>query len=276
MSFAPSRMKRLFFASLGLAACGGSAPSAVSASSPSPPPRAEPAPVEPPRPAERGLQALQKEARRQPDMPPAGASVDRVMRAHFHDALLIREAVIAGKPEQAANPATVLALIDNLEDQPPHWRNFVERMQQDARRIKDSTSAAQTAAATADLGVACGLCHQKHGGPKVASEPPPLEANDLPGRMKRHTWASERLWEGLVVPSSDAWNIGTKALSGSPFPPEGLKRGGVVARSAARDFARLVAEAADRKTIEERAALYAELLVTCGTCHRAMREASTE
>lgn len=53
--------------------------------------------------------ALDQEAKRGPDMPRPGASVDRVMRAHFHDALLIREAVIAGTPERAANPATVLA-----------------------------------------------------------------------------------------------------------------------------------------------------------------------
>jgi cytochrome c556 len=149
-------------------------------------------------------------------------------------------------------------------------------MQQDARRIKDGTSAAQTAAATADLGVACGLCHQKLGGPKVSSEPLPVQATSLEGIMKRHTWASERLWEGLVVPSSDAWNTGANALSGTAFPPEVLNRGGVHARSAASDFAGLVAKAAARKTMEERAALYAELLVTCGSCHRAMREASTK
>ncbi len=220
--------------------------------------------------------ALQNEAKRKPDMPPPGASLDRVMRAHFHDALLIRQAVIAGTPEQAANPATVLALIENLDDLPPGWRDFVERMQQDARRITNSTSAVQAAAAAADLGVACGLCHQKLGGPRVSSEPPPAEGTTLEGRMKRHMWASERLWEGLVVPSSDAWNAGAKALTSSPFPEEVLKSGGVHARSAASDFAKLVAKAPTKQTIEERAGLYAELLVTCGTCHRAIRETATK
>jgi cytochrome c556 len=206
-------------------------------------------------------------------MPPAGASVDRIMRAHFHDALLIREAVIAGRPDQAANPATVLALIENLDDLPAGWRSFVERMQQDARRITDSTSAAQAAAATADLGLACGLCHQQLGGPKVQIEPPPAEGTTLDERMQRHVWASERLWEGIAVPSADAWNAGARALSQSPFAPEVLKGGGVHAKSAASDFVKLVANAPTRTTPEARAALYAELLVTCGTCHRAMREA---
>jgi cytochrome c553 len=205
-------------------------------------------------------------------MPPPGSNLDRVMRAHFKDALLIREAVIAGTPEQAANPATVLALIEDLDTLPPGWRDFVARMQQDARRITDSTSSAQAAAAAADLGVACGLCHQQHGGPKAAVESPPTEGTQLEARMKRHVWAADRLWEGLMIPSNDAWIAGTKALSTSPFPPEVLKEGGVNARSAASEFAKIVGRAPTKKKLEERAALYAELLVTCGNCHRAMKE----
>jgi cytochrome c553 len=259
---------------LGVVACGAPTPPAASTSQPPPPSKSAPA-VEPTESSEPDPLALEKEAKRGPDMPPSGASLERVMRAHFHDALLIREAVIAGTPEQAANPATVLALIENLDDLPPGWRPFVERMQHDARRIADSTSAAQTAAATADLGLACGLCHQKLGGPKVASETPPLASTTLEARMKRHEWASERLWEGLVVPSNEAWGTGAKALTDRPFPPEVLNRGGVLARSAASDFSRLVAKAGTKNTNEERAALYAELLVTCGTCHRAVREAAT-
>ena len=90
--------------------------------------------------------------------------------------------------------------------------------------------------------------------------------------MKRHAWASERLWEALAVPSDDAWNAGAKALSSDPFPQEVLKDGGVEARSAASDFAKLVAKAPAKKTTKDRAALYAELLVTCGTCHHATRK----
>jgi cytochrome c553 len=194
------------------------------------------------------------------------------MQAHFKDALLIREAVIAGRPDQAANPATVLSLIENLDQLPTGWRIFVERMQQDARRIIDSTSQAQTAAATADLGVSCGLCHQQHGGPKVSSQPPPLTEASLEGRMKRHAWACDRLWEGLTVPSNDAWLTGANALVSSPFPDDVLKRGGVHVRSAANDFGKIAVRAPTTKTVDERAALYAELLVTCGSCHQAVRK----
>jgi len=198
------------------------------------------------------------------------------MQAHFTDALLIRRAVIAGTPEQAASPAEALAKAANLDALPAGWRPFVERMQQIARRITDSTSASQAAAATADLGVACGDCHRQRGGPKASTEPPPAEGTALADRMQRHVWATERLWEGLTVPSSEAWTKGANALSTTPFPAELLKQGGVHSRSAAGDFARLVGKAPTKKKVEERAALYAELLVTCGGCHRAINEAGTK
>jgi hypothetical protein len=50
----------------------------------------------------------------------------------------------------------------------------------------------------------------------------------------------------------------------------------VQARSAASDFAKLVVKAPTSKTIEERAALYAELLLVCGGCHRAINEAGSK
>jgi hypothetical protein len=255
---------------MALCSCGGSEPTPATAA-----PAAAPGPqhrrVEPAKP-EKSDVLPPLDSKNKPDMPPPGSSLDRVMRAHFRDALLIRQAVIDGTPEQAANPATVLALIENLDDLPPGWLKFVERMQQTARRITDSTSLAQAAAATADLGVACGQCHEQQGGPAFSSEPPPVEGTSIEQRMKRHAWATDRLWAGLVVPSNEAWIAGSKALVDTPFPQEVLQRGGVHARSAASDFTKLVAQAPNKKTTEERAALYADLLVTCGTCHRSGQE----
>jgi cytochrome c553 len=193
------------------------------------------------------------------------------MQAHFHDALLIREAVIAGAPERAAPVARAFSEIGGLEKLPAGWQGFVERMQHAARRIADSTSAATTAAAVADLGVSCGMCHKQRGGPMASAVAAPAEGTTVEERMKRHSWATERLWEGLYLPSSDAWDAGAKAFSTDPFPQEILKKGGVHARSAASDFVRIAAKAPAQKTADERAAVYAELLVTCGGCHQATR-----
>lgn len=197
------------------------------------------------------------------------------MKAHFRDALLIRQAVIDGTPERASAPATVLVELQALDELPAGWRGFVERMQDAARRITDSTSSAQAAAAAADLGVSCGMCHETHGGPKASAEPAPEAGTTLENRMKAHVWASERLWEGLYVPSDQAWKAGAARLSTAPFPEELLKAGGVHARSAASEFVKLAARAPSKKTVDARAKLYAEMLVTCGACHAAVRDGTS-
>lgn len=256
-----------------LLGCGGTEPAPSSPQPSAPLASASPKPAQPAQSAQPAAEAQPLEGKPKPDMPPPGSSLARVMRAHFKDALLIQQAVIDGRPDEAANPATVLSLIENLDDLPPGWREPVERMQLAAKRIVDSTNAAQTAGAVADLGVSCGLCHQKLGGPASSTEPAPAEGATVEERMKRHVWATARLWEGLVVPSTSAWNDGASAFGPNAFPPEVLKRGGVQARSAAGDFAKIVARASAQKTTEQRAGLYAELLVTCGTCHHALRDA---
>jgi hypothetical protein len=204
------------------------------------------------------------------DVPPPGASTNRIMQAHFQDALLIRKAVIDGKPEQAYNPATVIANAQSLDGLPPGWRPYVMDMQLVAQRIADTSRPAAVAGSVADLAISCGTCHLQLGGPKPSTEPPPPRGDTLESHMEHHAWATERLWEALSVPSDAAWHAGVKELSTAPFPPDILKQGGVDARSAAADFGKLVAKAPHKKTIQERAALYAELLVTCGTCHQAI------
>jgi cytochrome c556 len=250
---------------VGFIACGGSSRPVASAP-------AAPASVAPPQPEPgAGTAKPTTEEKPQPDVPPSGSSIDRIMQAHFRDALLIRQAVIAGSPEDAVDPAHVLTHIQDLDQLPDGWRVFVERMQAVAGRIQDSTTSSLAAAATADLGLSCGTCHQRHGGPKASVEAAPASGPDIKSRMARHVWATERLWEGLIVPSKDAWTAGAQALEVAPFPGEVLNQGGVYARSAADDFTKLAASAPSKKTPEQRAALYAELLVTCGTCHRAMK-----
>jgi cytochrome c556 len=254
----------------GLFGCGGSTPP------PTPPePDSAAAPTgsavsETPQPAEPATDDSQPtSAESDLDVPPMGATTDRIMKAHFKDALLIREAVIAGRPEDASNPATVIANIQNLDDLPKGWKPFVEHMQETARRITNSTTPAAVGAAAADLGISCGLCHQKLGGPKPSKAPAPAAGASMESRMQRHVWATERLWEALAVPAPASWDTGANALISEPFPADFLKQGGVDVRTSAKDLARLVAKAPQKKTVQDRAALYAELLITCGACHRA-------
>jgi len=260
---------------LGLASCSGS-PRSVAA----PPGTTAPnAAVHGPTPAPAATDAardLSGEARQMPDMPPRAASLDRVMHAHFHDALLIRKAVIAGRPEQATAPARILAVLENDQPLPESWQEHAERMQTAARRVAAATSMEQAAAATADLAVSCGECHRKLGGPGKSYEPPPANGTTVAAWMKRHLWASERLWQGLVVPSTEAWSAGTQVMASSAVPEQLLANEGTQGRRAAAELARLVAKAPQLVSDDARAGLYADLLLTCGACHRAVKLRRTD
>ena len=192
------------------------------------------------------------------------------MQAHQKSADAIRSAIIAGRPEATGRPADALLSLLDGEHFPSSWQGPLDRMRASALRVKNSSDVASVAAAVADVGTSCGWCHQKHGGPRSEPVDPPMDDGTLAARMKRHAWASERLWEGLFVPSSRAWQVGAVTLREEPFPEEMLEKGGVYAKSAASDFSKVVARAAGASTPSARAEVYANLLGTCATCHLAV------
>jgi len=194
------------------------------------------------------------------------------MRSHFKETALIRTAVINGVLTDAAAPAEALANIDGLGKIEPAWQSSIDVLQYAAKRIRRSSDIPAAAAAIADIGIACGACHKAAGGPDVKVDAPPAADATLASRMRRHAWATERLWEGIFAPSDASWKAGAAALSGDSFPKEVLDKGDVHARGAADRFKSLVATAASKKKPDERGQFYATLLETCSACHVAMRK----
>lgn len=195
------------------------------------------------------------------------------MRSHFREANAIRAAVINGALADAVAPADALAKTEGLGKIPPQWQSSIDVLQYAAKRIQHGSDVPAAAAAISDIGIACGACHKAGGGPKVKVDAPPAVDGTLASRMRRHVWATDRLWEGIFVPSDESWKAGADALAGSePFPKEVLDRGDVHARSAASRFKTLVATASSKKTPADRGQLYASMLETCGACHVVTRK----
>jgi len=203
-----------------------------------------------------------------------GTPLDRLMREHFKQAEEIRHAVVSGKPNDAVKAALALGNTADNAELPKTWRPSLERMRSASNRVQGSADLAEAAAGTADIGTACGNCHETQGGPKINVGEAPAVGSSVVSRMARHSWAMERLWEGLYAPSSAACKAGAKALQGDPFPPEVLERGGVYGRTAAKDFKSLAAQAPLKEAPKERATLYAGLLGTCAACHLATGRAT--
>ncbi len=259
-----------------LASCGspGSQPAESPSPEPAPEPLAtpepptadapEPEPADAPPDAEGGTRP--RIAPPLPATPRPGSPREKLMRAHFHETELIRNAIINGDLSAAVAPGEALAKA--LEGKKfTKGKVAASALREASVRVTKSPDISAVAAAAADIGVACGTCHRSTVVPKVEFGTPPDPSENIKGRMRRHTWGTDRLWEGLYVPSDAAWNAGVEALKGDPFPKEVLKQGGVHARSAADRLKKLVEQAETKKKPAERAAIYAALLQTCASCH---------
>jgi hypothetical protein len=88
--------------------------------------------------------------------------------------------------------------------------------------------------------------------------------------MIRHLWAADRMWEGLVGPSDEAWTAGAQALDRDWAEGRSLIRAAADSEATVGLIGRIRAlghEALDTRVPKARAAVYAELLRTCNGCH---------
>ena len=144
-------------------------------------------------------------------------------------------------------------------------------MRSAARAVLKATDVAVAATATSEMANACGNCHVANGVSDQFpwSNEPEYETGNL-AHMQRHQWAADRMWEGLIGPSEDAWYMGAKLLMEGSLSPQKLNTEDDSANTI-RDLARRVHALAANATREYEAAgkaeVYAEFLATCAACH---------
>ncbi|MCA9661287.1 MAG: hypothetical protein KC486_23310 [Myxococcales bacterium] len=203
---------------------------------------------------------------------PAPVQTHPPMARHFEEAARIRDAIIAGELEDIREPARWLAEGMSVIDYPEGWRNHVLRMQQEAQALVAVQDIGVAATKSAMLATICGECHRHLGvGPRIEIDAPPEVTGGTGAHMLRHQWAAERMWEGLIGPSDDAWTVGAKALEESPMEAKKLTEdvelpAEVIAlRSRVHELARTGA------TVREpahRAAILGEFFAGCAACHK--------
>jgi len=192
------------------------------------------------------------------------------MQGHERHGDAMRDAVARGDLDEAKTEAKLLS---DLRIEGPSgglWKQMFDAMRAAAAR---STSTSDLKDAGRDVGLVartCGDCHTKFGRPGILVEPPGALSSGAHASMRRHQWATERLWEGLVVPSDDAWNAGALALAQAPLVPAELTPGRPpVPRvgELAQAVHVLALKAESTEGVDARADLYGELLATCAECH---------
>ena len=138
---------------------------------------------------------------------------------------------------------------------------------QHVRAVGHARSPADGARAIAGLARACGDCHEARAAavhlPDIGQPPSGTDTKTL---MQQHRWASERMWEGLIGPSSERWVRGTAVFGMLP-------RCHVIVdlQPATNDLCtrvqRLAHHAHGESTTGAQAEIYGRLLATCADCH---------
>ena len=179
------------------------------------------------------------------------------MSDHFARALALKDAVISGDFEATREPAKWLAEHGAPDNSPDEWVPFITELRQVAAGADGAKDIAEVAAAMGRVGVVCGRCHTES---KIRIEAADV-AKPVGDQMLVHAWASDKMWEGLVIPDAARWAAGAEALAtaASQFDEKHKKTGA--------EISALAKAARGAKDDLQRGVALGKIMSTCATCH---------
>jgi cytochrome c553 len=200
----------------------------------------------------------------------AQADKAAVMRGHYAQVLAMHAAVIRGDIAGIAAPARELVRQLGVPTNPPAPQATLDEMRFAARWAADTSNLAVAAAATASLLKGCGDCHRAGSVRPVADLPGKTKVGGVVGTMLDHQRAAEQMLQGLIGPSSAAWQEGARTFATAPLHPKSLPVNSAERKEMVRVEERLQRDAAKAADLEDsyaRAAAYASILAECSGCH---------
>ena len=199
------------------------------------------------------------------------ATVQVSMQGHEKQGDAMRDAVARGDLDGAKTDAKLLAELRMDGPRRGLWKQMLDAMKAASAQSAGANDLKDAGRDVGLVATTCGDCHAKFGRPGIVVEPPGAPGSGARASMQRHQWAAERLWDGLVVPSDDAWNSGALALAEAPLVPEELTPGKSPVprvRELAQTVHNLALKAASAERVDARADLYGQVLATCAECHQ--------
>jgi hypothetical protein len=201
------------------------------------------------------------------------------MQVSFWESVRARDALIAGDLATAQHAADTLAQLDYARLVPADWKPWIQRIQQYSRELSMAPNLPSAAQELAKIALVCGECHAVHqrGPQRVQVQPEPWRdpPEDFDARMLRHQIGAAQIWDGLVLPSEEAFRSGTITLTRAPLTPPTRDGESVDPALNARieEVRGLARQARAATTFEERGRVYGELISRCASCHQFSRPA---
>jgi cytochrome c553 len=198
------------------------------------------------------------------------------MRDRFSDLRWIERHLVDGELDEARDYAIKLAF-DKDDAELGAWVDLLAKMRAAASALGTAGDLDDACRAEPRLAATCGHCHVATGTtPELVAVPLPDDDGTAFGRMARHQWAADRLWEAMIAPSDAAWREGLAVLAATPLPAAKLTT------VAPESTHRKIAELGDRLqryakasrgagSLDQRATEYGEILVVCAGCHALAR-----
>jgi cytochrome c553 len=208
-----------------------------------------------------------------PATPEATALTD--MHGHFEDINAIQLALISG------NLISARALAKNVRlgfagPSPEGWEPFIARSVASAEMLEVTDDLEMAARLASIMASTCGDCHRAQDLVVIShvAIAPPKEEDRLTNFMTQHRWAADRMWEGIIGPSDEAWQAGARALQNTELTKEDIDQRIVVTPYIEEMLVQIridAAAASSTEDSEERQKLYGRFLSGCASCHRDMK-----
>jgi hypothetical protein len=201
------------------------------------------------------------------------------MRASFWAAVQARDALIVGDLARAQSAADDLAKYDYAGLLPDDWKHWTGQLQQYAKELSMAPNLAAAAQELGRMALVCGDCHDLHqrGPTRPAIKALPWEdpPEDFDARMHRHQLGIAQMWDGLVLPSEDAWRSGTVTITRAPLraPEVAAEPIDEATNQRIEEVRALAKQARTAGTYQERGRIYGELIARCANCHAFERPA---
>lgn len=191
------------------------------------------------------------------------------MRAHFHQALLVHDAVARGDLPEAKRQAAVLAEHSPTVPMPVGADAFQGALTKAARDAAGANSLDQAAQGIAEVLGTCGQCHKAMNVRASVPASPDERVGGVVGHMLLHQRGADALLEGLVAPSESQWVEGVRAFAAPRVARNEVP--GRMRRSfdhGETELASLAGHMAQAHRTRDRESLYGKVIATCGSCHQ--------
>lgn len=201
---------------------------------------------------------------------PAAPKIDTAahMKDHFTKVREIEEAIIRGDLEAAKAPAQWMADHQEVAGYGARADQRILELKAAAKSVASAKDIGGAAQAAAGMVGACGHCHSAANVapamPKVAED---TKGTERVRHMLAHQHAIDRMYYGLISPTTGEWMTGAEKLKSAPLHARAMKGVNPEVHAAEARVHELAERALTAAEQSSRITIYGSLIGACANCH---------